>query len=133
MEGQLKRLLNSILAFTLCVGGCSSAVKNSVQEVPSTTIKEQYFKDISNSYLFPEVGSIRDVEGNLIGSGVCFEVLMVRSCVTLILKYVNSAPKHVQVWWNVVTPRLSDYYLIDFNDYDSEITHYAWKMISEVH
>ena len=66
----MKRLLQSILAFTLCVGGCSSVQEITVQEVPPTTIEKQYFKDISNSDLFPEVGSIRDVEGNLIGSGV---------------------------------------------------------------
>lgn len=66
----MKRFTQFILAFTLCISGCQSVTKSNVASTIPPLQKKSYFKDISNSNLFPEVGSIRDVEGNLIGSGV---------------------------------------------------------------
>ena len=55
---------------------------------------------------------------NLVSSGVCSMALMVRSCIEPILKYVNSAPKHIQLSRNVVIPLLPDYYLVYFESFD---------------
>ncbi len=74
-EGFLRLVQFISLCLLIIITGCSTpeeslVSRDIVSSSPIEYLLKENFIDISNTDLFPEVGSVRDKDGNLIGSGV---------------------------------------------------------------
>lgn len=65
----MNRIIISILIPLLWLGGCKTT-EVVVQKPDTFVVPKEHFRDISVFDPFPEIGSVRDINGILIGSGV---------------------------------------------------------------